>query len=429
MRRRTLLFAAPLLALAACGGQTPAYAPIAQAPTLIARPAAPAKPVLSTTAPAGTRVALLAPLTGANAERGQALVTAAKLALSDPGSPALDVFDTASTQAGAASAAEQAIAAGAGIIIGPLTAAETAAAATPALAAGVPMLPFTNDSAQARPGVWPLGLTAPQQVRRLVASLAAQGRTRFAAVLPQSDFGNAMAAALASAVADAGLPAADIRFHSGGMSAANTVMRDISGYATRRAPLDAQIKAARALHTPEGRKRAAELVRQPIPAAPIDALLLADFGEPLHTLTSLLSYYDIDAPKPDATGVRIFGPAQWATPAALGEAALNGAYYAAPDPALRAAFDAKYTAATGNPAPGLADFAYDAAAIARVLATSGEGYSPAALGRPEGFAGVNGVLALLPDGRVRRGLAVFQIQRGGATLTDPAPDTLAAPGI
>ncbi len=84
---------------------------------------------------------------------------------------------------------------------------------------------------------------------------------------------------------------------------------------------------------------------------------------------------------------------------------------------------------TGGPAPGLADFAYDAAAIARVLATAPGGYSVASLCRPEGFAGVDGVLALQTDGTVRRGLAIFEIQHGGGTIVDPAPTDLTAPGI
>jgi len=426
MRRRTWFSVLSVLALAGCGGEAPP--PSRPAPSVIARPTPQAKPAvtteqLSTAAPAGRRVALLAPMSGANAERGQALAAAARLALSDQGSPELDVIDTTSTPAGAAAAAQQAIAAGAGIILGPLTAGETEAAAPITTAAGIPMLAFTNDSKQAKPGVWTMGLTPGQQVRRLVGSLTAQGRTHFAAVLPDTDFGHAMANALTDATTDAALPPPDIRYHTGSMQSANATMRDISAYGSRRGPLDAQIKAARALHTAEGRKRAAELVRQPIPPAPMEALMLADIGEPLHTLASLLPYYDLDAP-----GVRVFGPALWAAPAALGEAPMTGALYAAPDPALRTTFNDRYTAATGAPAPGLADFAYDAAGIARVLASTG-GYSIAALCRPEGFAGVNGVLALQPDGRVRRGLAVYEIQRGGPAQVEAAPDTLSAPGI
>ena len=68
-----------------------------------------------------------------------------------------------------------------------------------------------------------------------------------------------------------------------------------------------------------------------------------------------------------------------------------------------------------------------AAAIARVLAGEG-GYSAAALTRPEGFAGVNGVLALQADGAVRRGLALFELRRGGPEAIEPAPDAAGTPG-
>jgi hypothetical protein len=60
----------------------------------------------------------------------------------------------------------------------------------------------------------------------------------------------------------------------------------------------------------------------------------------------------------------------------------------------------------------LADLASDAASIARVLTGAGRVPS-AALTQPAGFAGVDGWVGLLPDGQVRRGLAVFRVDRGG----------------
>jgi len=371
----------------------------------------------------GRSVALLAPLTGPNAERGLALKQAAELALSPPGSPHLDVRDTGGTGPGAAAAAQAAIAGGAALIIGPLTAAETAAVAGPARAAGVAVLAFTSDPAQAQPGVWTLGITPAQQVRRLVGAVMAQGKTRFAAVLPPGDFGAAMGTALTQALAAAGAPPPAIHVHDGTNAGIASALRDASDYANRRGPIEAKIKEARAKHTAEGRKEAADLNKQPIPPAPFDALLLADTGDKLAWAASFLDYYDIDPPD-----VRVLGPALWASPAGRGGAALTGAWYAAPNAATRSTFDQDYQAKYGTPAPGLADFAFDAAAIGRVLAAD-RGYSVASLCRPEGFAGVDGVLALLPDGTVRRGLAVFEIQRGGPTVEDAAPASLSAPGI
>ncbi len=412
MIRQTFSLLAAALALAACG-QIGAPAG-GSAPSAVS--------AASGNRPVGS-VALLAPLSGANAARGQALVQAAQLALAAPGAPKLDVQDTQSTPQGAAAAVRAALANGDALILGPLTGAETAAVAGPARDNGVPVLAFTNDAAQAQPGVWTLGITPRQQVRRLVGAVTAQGKTRIAALLPPDAFGQAMAAALKDAAGAAGLPAPDIRMHDGSNAGIQATLRALSDYADRRGPIDAKIREARDKHTAEGRKEAAELARTPIPPPPFDALLLADTGEKLAWAASFLSYYDIDPPD-----VRVLGPALWANPAARGGADLGGAWYAAPDPASRAGFDADYQAKYGVPAPALADFAYDAAAIARVLAASG-GYSVASLTRPEGFSGVDGILALRPDGTVRRGLAVFAIHRGGPAVVDAAPTVFSGPGI
>jgi branched-chain amino acid transport system substrate-binding protein len=415
MVRRAFLLLGATIALAACSDVFEGFAPSATpggGGAEAVRPAA-----------AGTTVALLAPLSGANAERGQALVQAAELALAAPGSPKLDVHDTGGTAEGAAAAAQAAIAARDRLIIGPLTAAETAAVAGPARAAGVPVLAFTNDVAQAQPGVWILGITPAQQMRRLVGTLLARGKTRVAALLPPGQFGAAMGDALHQALAAANAPPPEIEVHNGSNSGIQASLRALSHYSERRGPIEEKIRLAREKRDAEGRREAAELAKTPIPPAPFDALLLADTGERLAWAASFLSYYDIEPPD-----VRLLGPALWASPAARGGAGLGGAWFAAPDPAARASFDADFQAKYGAPAPGLADFAYDAASIARVLAGSG-GYSVASLTRPEGFAGVDGLFALQPDGTVRRGLAVFQIARGGASIIDPAPTSLAAPGI
>jgi len=377
----------------------------------------------STVIPTGHGIALLTPLTGPNAALGPALVNAAQLALAAPGSPPLDVRDTAGTPAGAAAAASAAIGAGAGLIIGPLTAAETAAVAPVARAAGVGVLAFTNDPAQAQPGVWTLGITPVQQVRRLVGAAMAQNKGRFAAALPNSAFGQSMATALTQALSAAGAPTPDIRFYESTNAGISGTIRDLSAYASRRGPVEARRRAALAQHTAEGRRTAAELSRESIPPPPFDSLLVAETGDRLAWLASFLAYYDIDAPT-----VQVMGPALWAAPAARSGADLNGAWYAAPDPAARASFEGAYTTKYSASAPGPADFAYDAAAIGRVAAQEG-GFSFAALCRPEGFAGVDGLLALLTDGTVRRGLAVFEINRGGPTVREPTPDSLTAPGI
>ena len=377
-------------------------------------PPPPFRPADAPPARGANKVTILVPLTGSYAELGQALLHAAQLALPEGSLPALDARDTAGTPEGAAAAAREAIAAGTGLILGPLTSAETAAVAPVAREAGVAVLAFTNASAQAQPGVWPLGITPGQQVRRLMLAAQAQSKGRAAALLPDNDLGHAMSDALVLAASTLGLPAPEIRLHAPGMGAINSAARDLSGYGSRRGPIDAQIKAARATNTPEGRKRAQELAKSPIPPPPFDTLLLADGGEALAEIATVLPYYDVDH-----GAVQVIGPLQWANPGS-GSGNMQGAWYAAPDPAGRSALEQDYAAKFGGRPSPIADLAFDAASVARLLAGQG-GFSIGALTRPSGFAGVDGWFTLLPDGEVRRGLSVFRIERGGATMVEPAP--------
>ena len=62
----------------------------------------------------------------------------------------------------------------------------------------------------------------------------------------------------------------------------------------------------------------------------------------------------------------------------------------------------------------MADLGFDAASIARVTGGGGS------LTNPSGFTGADGWLALLPNGEVRRGLAVFAVAPGGPQVVQPA---------
>jgi hypothetical protein len=244
---------------------------------------------------------------------------------------------------------------------------------------------------------------------------------RFAALVPETDLGRAMAAGLTDALAAIGAPPPTIRRYGAGMAAMNAAVRDISDYADRRGPIDAQLQAARAQGDAAARTEAADLATRPLPPVPFDALLLADTGAQLGQLATLLPFYDVSIPP-----VKVLGPALWAAPAARAGAGavLNGAWYAAPDPASRASFDRLFTVRYSSPPGPLTDLAYDAASLARVVVQQG-GDLTGSLTRPEGFAGADGLLGLLPDGHVRRGLAVFELRDGAPSIVEPAPQSFA----
>ncbi len=368
--------------------------------------------------PASTRIGILLPLSGDNALLGQAMLKSAQLALDAPGAPPLDPQDTGGPAGAAARAAQAAVNAGDGILLGPLTSSDTAEAAPIARSANVPMLAFTSDLARAQPGVWVMGVTPEQQVRRLVYAAKADGRIRIAALLPDNALGKAMADGLNKACADAGLPPPNLTLHSATMESINSTMRSLADFADRRGAIEQKVKDAKASQDPAIHAQAAALAQTPIPPPPFDALLLADTGLELQEVISVLKYYDVSPAQ-----VRIMGPTLWGAFASK-LAPLAGAWFAGPDAQDRTGFVQRYQVKFGQPPKPLADIPYDAAALARSLAQSG-GYTADALTRPDGFAGVDGVFTLMADGHVRRGLAIFQIQQGGgAGIVQPAPQTL-----
>ncbi|HTQ70790.1 MAG TPA: penicillin-binding protein activator [Acidocella sp.] len=418
---RSFVLLGATLALASCAGQAPLFqgssgVPASLAPGAIAPSAVPGK--------TSGNVLLLVPLSGPLAPVGQALENAAKLAFSPGSSPALDVRDTGGTPAGAVSAAQAGLAAGDGLILGPLTAAETQAVAPIAKQAGVNVLAFTNDSSASAPGIWALGITPAQQVQRVVQAAADAGHTQLAGLLPDTGFGHSLAQALQQEATTLSEPAPQIVYYDQGFSSVNQAVEQISDWGDRGQALMAQIKAAQALNTAAGKEKAQELRRQQVAPPSFNALFIgATDGNTLAELANFLPYYDVSAPQ-----VKLLGPALWAplASAMASQPALLGAMYAAPDPAAASGFQAKYSSAYGSTPPAIADIAFDAAALAKLAASSG-GYTTQVLTAPAGFTGTDGLLVLQPDGTVKRGLAVFSITPGQPTITSPAPASLNQP--
>lgn len=404
------------------------------------------------------KIGVLLPLTGPNAALGHELLAGAQLALAESGAGAasgqqasalqMDVHDTAAT-GGASAAATAAAEAGDGIILGPLTAVDTAAAASAAQAASLPVLAFTSDVNQARDGVWVMGITPEDQVERLVATARKEGRRRFAAFLPDNPLGHALGNGLLASCRDQGLATPNIVYHTASLASITQMMRELSSYDTRQAeaqPDAASAPAAQKGGTPnkdlppdlaaalkggDNAPATAAADGAAPPAAgpklappPFDALLLGDTGLGLKNVIGALADSQVSS-----DNVRIMGPGLWAAFASkLG--ALKGAWYAAPDPSSRQSFVTRFMARNHHMPRPLADLSYDAATVATTVARStSKGYPTSALTRQEGFAGVDGPFTLLPDGRTRRALGVFEVlENGGAKLLVPATTKAAVSG-
>jgi branched-chain amino acid transport system substrate-binding protein len=355
-----------LVALAACAPQAPIMvgAPTGAVPADIAR----------------TRVALLLPLSGQQEALGRALQQAAELALFEQNDRRVEFvpLDTGGNAMGAGDAARRAVSLGAVSMVGPLTGAETAGAAPVAQAARLPVLAFTNDASQARPGVWPLGITPEQQIRRVMGSAMSIGARQFGMVAPDDAFGRALASAMRQAAADFNLPSPAIALFNERAGAAGPVV-EMSRRATN----------------------------------PIDAVVIGATGFRARELAAAVRAGAQENPRP-----LLLGHALWIADAGLAnEPALHGALFPAPDQRSRAAFDGRFQQAFGQSAPRIAGVAHDAALMAGNLAVAPAGTTPDAMPR---FDGVDGPVQLRANGVVDRGLALFRVApNGDAVLVEP----------
>ncbi|MFM8800003.1 MAG: penicillin-binding protein activator, partial [Tagaea sp.] len=133
----------------------------------------------------------------------------------------------------------------------------------------------------------------------------------------------------------------------------------------------------------------------------------------------------------DPARIKFLGIPLWDDPRVYREPSLLGGWFAAPPPEARRNFERNYREVFGRAAPRVATLAYDAVALAAVLARDkgpdGADFAPAVLTNPAGFAGLEGIFRLTPQGEVERGLAILEIQRGGPRALQPAPETFETP--
>lgn len=366
-------------ALAGCGGGTGLGIPGFET--------APATPPVAPPGAGGVPVGLILPLTaqGPGGVAGNALRNAAEMALAEfPGANVrLIIKDDAGTPEGARTAAQEALAEGAEIILGPLFAPSVQAAAAVARPAGRPMIAFSTDSAVAAPGVYLLSFMAEVEVQRVLIHAAAQGRRSFGALIPDTAYGRVVEAAFTQTAAQRGLRIV----------------------AVERFALD-QIRLQEAV------------TKLSAAFAQMDALFLPETADTLPAIGGALAAVNLNTQR-----IKLIGTGVWNDARVFRIPQLQGGWFAAPDAAGFNAFAGRYQQRFGSAPTRIATLSYTAvtlvAALARQQGT--QRFSPQVLTNPSGFEGVDGLFRFRADGQIDRGLAVLEVRNGSAVTISPAP--------
>jgi branched-chain amino acid transport system substrate-binding protein len=380
-------------------------------------PAVPARPT-----DGKKRVALLVPLSGPAAGLGRAILDAAEMALFDIADESFELLprDTGGTPEGAQRAAQAVLQEGAQLILGPLTQGEVEAVKPLARDAKVAVVAFSSSAAVADDNTFLLSFLPRQQVRRIVAFTREKGMSRYAALAPQSAYGQLVVDELRAAVGEAGGNLVRVEFYDSGAGDLTGVVRRLAGFDARNSALEAQKRQLEAQGDEASRQALRRLAgHETLGEADFDAIMIPESEGKLKAIAPLLPYYDVDPAK-----VKLLGTGLWDEPDLGREPALVGGWFAAPPPEARAEFEKRFQALYKRRPPRLATLGYDAGALAALLARNeGADFSPATIVNPSGYAGMDGIFRFLPNGQVQRGLAVLEVQRNGTVTVSPAPET------
>lgn len=340
------------------------------------------------------KVAMLLPLTGRHSDIGRALQDAANVALFDKYAQLsrhqqgvkveLLAKDTGDSPELARSAASEAIAQGATLILGPVFADATEAVAPIAAAKNVPVLSFSNSRDRASAGVYMLGFSPAEQTFRIVNYALSHGKKRVAVLVPQSPLGDEVLTAARTAASNVGAKlVAELQYPTQAVGLEKTL-----------APLTPANGAAPAF----------------------DALLIAEGGPALETIIRALGSRGISQ-----SNVQLLGTGLWDDAALRRKVNLDGAWFASSPPEMTAQFENRFLTTYGGAPPRLASLAYDAVALSVALAVTGRPYGTEALTSPTGFVGpANGLFRLKADGSTERGLAIIRIEGSNLTTLDAA---------
>jgi ABC-type branched-subunit amino acid transport system substrate-binding protein len=327
------------------------------------------------------RVALLVPMSGVNGAVGQSIANATTMALLDTNADSLRIT-TYDTTGGARAAAHRALAEGNKLILGPLMAEDVGQVLAEARPANVPLITFSNDTSVAGPDVFVIGQAPEQSIQRTVDYARGHGSTRFAAIVPEGDYGDRAAAALRASVVSAG----------GTVGAVETYARGNTSV----------VSAATRLAAKGG----------------YDAVLIADSARFAAQAASVL--------KPRGAGaVQLLGTELWSGESEVTRtAALRGAWFSAMSDNRFKRFSDSYKTRFGAQPYRVSTLGYDSVLLALRIARDwkpGKSFPTARLRDQGGFLGLDGAFRFGRNGVVERAMEVREVRAGQVVIVDPAP--------
>ena len=375
-------------------------------------------------------IAVLLPTTGNAASAGREIRNAMELAILQHSLNQLNVhfYDTAPD---ATSAINMALAENPDIIIGPLFSSDAQMLRT-TKPDYMPAISFTSDAKSVGDGVMTIALMPTNSVELIVREMFYDGVKNFIIMAPDTESGKIMAGTAKRAGEIYGPTVSGIFYYN---ERDNDNLKNTAEVASLYNARTAAHKRARTVlsdiltnETLTGIEKSNMYYQldklsktDTLGTLPYTAVLFLGASDDTKTLGSFMRYYGADS-----RSVKFYGSALLDGTDIASDYTMMGTKYAAL-PEQNMTFANLYKQTYGTLPSRLATFGYDVANIA--MGTVYSNKAPAAyLLDPSGYAGMDGIVRLKPNGDSERGLRVLQVNGSGTPITmRAAPENFITP--
>ena len=376
------------------------------------------------------QIAVLLPLSGANAQIGKTIRTSVEISALQNSKPSLSIsfFDTA---ADINSAINDALLLNPDIIIGPLFA-NDARILRDAKPSQLPVLSFTSDTSAVGDGVMSVALMPTNSVEEIVKQIKTDDIKNFIIIAPDTNSGHLMAGTAKNAANIYELPLSGIFFYT-----------EKDSDSIKNAALDASMYNARTAAHTRARQVLSDILTneklspieksnlntqleklektETVGSVPYDAVLFLGNGDDTKSLASFLRYYNINS-----RDAAFYGTPMWEGTDITTDYTLSGAKYASM-PQSAPQFVSLYEQISGVTPNRLASFGFDATNMAINMIYSKKTNAEYLL-NPSGYIGTDGLFRLKPTGDNERALRIMQLNgTDTATETRPAQNNFITP--
>jgi len=356
-------------------------------------------------------VALFLPLSGKNKELGLSLANAAVLSLFDNDKNhkiELVLIDSKETPSEAAKAFEQIVNRKIKIVIGPVFSNLIDPIEKAAKDNEISVISLSNNHESAKKinengGVFIAGMLPEAQVDKIVSYALQQGKSSFAVIAPNSQYGNSITALFKKIVKnrDGNFVAAEF-YKNNDKDLERAVNRVVNSFTTLGGKKGADVSEADRTYP--------------------QIIFIPEQGKNLSKIVASIKKQNVDERE-----FQIIGTSQWDEISTLNDSNLLGAWFAGAQSENFRNFEKIYYQTYNKFPPRISSIAYDSVSVITKLLDEKDGQIPTIKdfikygGSPSnGFEGIDGAFRFLPNGLVQRNLAVLQVGRGAfETIAKP----------